>query len=369
VQGQLDTTYTFPAVPAGRYTVVVWGEKATDTLGYSIDSVESGNHIFDPRLLSNPDSVQATSAGESSIKIRWKRIPEESYAGFAGYALFYKDTNNIDGKTDSGKVNYYSSITTDSSDQTWAVASVGVTNNDPAKVQFNREHPYRFWVMSLRSDSVFFRNFAGADSTTVTWAGAAQLNLFNSGGTVTIGDTTHDTTHNAVDSFAGGTQAFQTSLTIEPGLNGTWVLADSLDPSYPSNPDLAQILIANNAGQVTLSTNKNNKPNTGATFMNRIDDAHSLDQQYYTQPLGNPSDFTQNSITLPATNSKGGVIVYEMIPDNGIDLGNGKPMFARLFIAWQPLTNSFLDLHNKLHISVSFQPGTDNGGQVHLPYY
>jgi hypothetical protein len=339
-----DSTHLFtqttlgPTIPLGDYGVVIFGVKANDSSSLSTDSSEYFG-LFDPRPLTNPTNLRATSLGPTQIGLCWTPSPTEKDSGFFRYVIYYRDTT----KNDTGRViatNQKQSPVIDSgvtinwNDSTAIVSVPGVTPQNGT----TSEWPYQFWVKSERNDSTFF--YPG-DTNSETWAGAQNL------------------TSPGADSGSGVWGGFHNSIFIG-SFNQAWAIVDD------SNRTDKQVTVTIDANNKTVTLTDTN----GCFFLDdgtgtaRMDTTYSLGSIYYKYPYATPSDFRVQSVTLPATATSTGIVLYLMIPDPLV----GNPEWARLFISRQK-DGTFINSSGGIHCDASFQPALSNDGSKHLPYY
>lgn len=336
-----DSTHLFtqttlgPTIPLGDYGVVLFGVKTNDSSSLSTDSSEYFG-LFDPRPLTNPTNLRATSLGPTQIGLCWTPSPTEKDSGFFRYVIYYRDTT----KNDTGRViatNQKQSPVIDSgvtinwNDSTAIVSVPGVTPQNGTTTEW----PYQFWVKSERNDSTFFPG----DTNSVVWAGAEQVP--RSG---------NDTGVNG-----GFLQVYNNDTIYFGTLNNQYDLA--IDSSKDGKGQVSVSIID---GNVTLSVQSPN----GIGFLARTDQDSSLGSVYYSAPLDDPSQFDQKSIQLPSP-ANGGVIVYVMMNDDVRAVGN---MWARILIRAQS-DGSYINSNGATDIKASFQPAVSNDGSQHLPYY
>lgn len=330
--GQLDTSYTFHSRQLGEYTAVIWGEKATDTVGYSLDST-LGTFTFDPRPLTNPTNLQATSSGPGKVRLKWDLPTTYSHIGMAGVAIYYRDPFLRNDSAHRLQI-----VATKDSIVRTADVSIPPLQDG---LRGSTERAVQFWVKSVRNDSVYFY---GSDTNSIIWAGA-QLFAYPP---VT---SAVDTNGKRDSSRHGWRHA------IFMGVTGTnfGVTDDSIDANAQ-----VKILIAN--GVVTL------QGMNGAAFLDgpRMDAAPTLDSIFYSSPYADPAQFNTSNVTLP-TSSDSNVVLYLKFPDL-----SWKPQlpseWARILV-YRQKDGSFVNGSGAIDIAVSFQPGVAFGGTAHLPYY
>ncbi|MDP4200146.1 MAG: fibronectin type III domain-containing protein [Bacteroidota bacterium] len=340
VAGRIDTSVTFHTLPLGRYTAVVWGEKATDTLGYSLDSARL-HFDFDPRPLMNPTNLRATSTSPTTVQLRWDLPSTNKNIGMFGYIVYYHDP--IQTRNDSG--HYAQFVPAGDSANTATVTIPPLLT----PLRGASEHPYRMWVKAIRKDSAMFY---GSDTNEIVWAGA-EINppqAFS---------LKHDSIGNPIPD--SGYHGFRHSIFMgRPANSQNWGIADDSTNQYPHQVALQ---ISGN----TLSLNTLN----GAAFLSdgglaRMDTAFDLTHIYYAVPYNDPSQFTINSVTLTNQSSGTGVVLYLMFKD--ADPAFPANEWARIFILRQA-DGTFVNHSGGVDIQVSFQPGVTQGGTSHLPYY
>ncbi len=338
-----DTTCTFTSIPGfsqgvpmGRYTVVAYGEKATDTVGYSPDSsVFSAN--FDPRPIPNPTNLKATSVGPTFVRLHWTPSPMDTSSGFYRYIIYYVDTTKIDTGHAIATIVKPQGLadTVGWNDSSITVSVPGVTPLGSTTA----EYPYMFWVKSQRIDSTIFY---GTDTNHIVWAGAEFL---PSPGLDSNG---YGGIHNSI--FIGS-------------YNQHWAIVDD------SNHSDMQVLVTINGNSVTLTARNRCRFLSDGSGGVKIDPTAGLDSIYYSQPYANippyNSPFNDTIVVLPTNPTSNGVVLYLMIPD---PLLGEKPEWARLFI--KAMSNrTFINSSNGIHVDVSFQPATSKDGGEHLPFY
>ena len=323
---RVDTSYTLHALPIGYYTIMINGEQVSDSQRLSVDTFTYSNE-FDPRPQVNPTNLQATSVGSSSVKLHWTLSPTENLAGFYRYYIYYLDPSTITGVRDTAHLA-----------QSVPKGTNEFTVNVPQPVsttgQAQAEHPYRFWVKSVRADSVQSYD----DSSSLSWSGAERV-------PVSILDTGINVGFTPIRySIYFGAYA------------GHW---DVVDDS--TRPD-AQVQVTINSDQsVTLTPEPGN-----ALLLPTVDSALDLDSIFYSAPI--TSGFTSQSVTLPASSADTlGRVVYVQIVDKSVLIG--KPEYARIFVERQNGLSSFANPSGWIDIKGSFQPGLNTAGDAHLPYY
>jgi hypothetical protein len=350
-----DTFYTFKtiqtphipgaavSIPLGRYTIKVKSLKtsASDTTIYSVDS-SLYSAFYDPLPMQNPSNLVATSINATTVALRWTLPVTDKDTGFYRYVVYYKDTTI----NDTGHVATYVPKGTNT-------VSFSVPPATGSTVTAT-EWPYEFWVKSQRIDSTFFYgpDMYGPDTNQIVWAGAEAV----------------PRNGNETDSsLQGYLQVLNGKSMYFGSLNAQWDVAE--DSSSTNNT--GQVLVSINSGIVTLSVQSYNSGLGGVGFLvqngsPRMDADSSLDSVFYTGPLNNPSQFTATSITLPATATNGGVIVYLMMNDDQTpQLGH---QWARILIRAQS-NGTFVNLNGGIDIKGSFQPGVTKDGSRHLPFY
>jgi hypothetical protein len=336
--GELDTSATFHGVTAGRYTARVWGEKATDTLGYS-ESYGRITFDFDPRPLTNPTNLRATSVGPGQIGLIWDNASTYNYTGMYETRVYYRDA--------SVKDSFHLATAIQRGSDTFGIVHQTKITVGGLKepLHGSSERAVQIWVKAMRNDSTFFYG----DSNSIVWAGAVAY----SSGTATTDTSSHhvDSTHKGfhhaifIGQIGGGTTGAQLGVS---------------DDTIDNN---AQIGLQFNSGMVTLQAQN------GAAFLDgpKIDHAISLDSIYYSAPKADPSKFNTQSIQLPAT-SDSSAIVYLKFKDFGWDKTNHPDEWARILIVRQA-DGSFINASGGIDIEVRFQPGSTFDGSSHLPYY
>jgi len=338
INNRLDTTVTFHNIPAGRYTIVVWGEKSSDTLKWSDDSTKSSVN-FDARPLENPKNLRATSSGPNAVTLKWDSSATYHYGTTAGYVIYYIDP---DIKNDSG-IKHATPVEATATSKTIVVPNFS-TDNAPNKSAL--EHQYRFWIKTVRNDSAYF--YSASDSNSITWAGAEHI---GDGGAVQL-----DSLHPNGDSSYRG---YHHALFFGPH-NGHWdVVDDSISNDY-------QISISASSGNTVTLTAHNNALFLDGLNGARMDFASDLDLLFYYTPLADPTQFNSSLVSLPTT-ADSSVVLYLMFKDPAGPLA-GKNEWARFLIKKQP-NGTYLNASRGIEIEASFQPGVNLNGDAHLPYY
>ena len=331
-------------IPLHRYTVVVHGLKTgtADTTIYSTDSAVY-SALFDPLPMENPTNLRATSVGPTQVALRWTDPVTAHDTGFLQYIVYYRDTTKFqDTGHICGQIPKWGTLG-NGNDSTITV-SVPPSNVSGSTTT---EYRYEFWVKSERNDSTFSfgPDIYGTDTNHITWAGAELI----------------PKSGNDSESYNSGCLLVPGSRSVYLGPSNSQY--DMLIDSVNSN---GQIVVDTANGVVTLKVQA-----TGMGFMNRIDPARDLDSLFYSVPLADPTQFTQTSITLPATgNDSTGVVVYlRMTDDVQPSLGN---QYARIYIRAQLSNGSFINTEGTISgvdMKASFQPGVTKDGSQHLPYY
>ncbi len=319
-------------ITLGTYAVTVSSEKtsASDTVIKSADSSQYVG-LFDPLPLQNPTNLQATSIRPTSILLRWTPSVTDKDTGFLQYVVYYRDTtlNN-----DTGHI---AATVPKNTGQNMTPVSVPPYVASGSNAQ---EWPYQFWVKSERNDSVILYgpDLYGPDTNEIVWAGAEAV------------------PHQDQDSGYNAGYAHILHTMYFGSLNGQWDVAED------STDNLGQDSVIIVDSTVTLQV----QGPDGLGFLTRVDNDSSLDSVFYTSPLDNSAQFTQNkSITLPRT-ATNGAIVYLMMNDDRQPLGN---MWARILIHAQT-NGTFVNPNGGgIDIKASFQPGVTKDGQHHLPFY
>ncbi|HET6402765.1 MAG TPA: fibronectin type III domain-containing protein [Candidatus Kapabacteria bacterium] len=326
-----------PELPEGTYLVSILGVKANDSGTQSLDSSQYSG-LFDPRPLTDPTNLRATSLGPNQIGLRWTASPTDTNAGFFRYVIYYRDTT----KNDTGHVlatNQKQPIIIDSNGAIigWndSTAIVGVPGFTPQNATTS-EWPYQFWVKSERNDSTFVYT----DTNSETWAGAAYL------------------PSPGVDS-GGGWGGIHNSIFIG-SFNQNWAIVD--DSNRTADMQVKVTIDISNRTVMLTAENNTAFLLDNSTGTARMDTAYSLGSIYYKYPY--VADFTVTSVTLPQFATSTGIVLYLMIPDPL--LGN-KPEWARLFI--KSFGGTFINSTSGIHCDASFQPATSFDGGTHLPYY
>ncbi len=348
-----DTFYTFASligaapnsgIPEGTYALTVYSEK-TGTKDTTIISVDSSVYIglFDPLPMQNPTNLRATSTGPTMMLLRWTDPVTDKDTGFLQYVVFYRDTTLSTLANDSGHL--LITVPKGGNDST---IQVGVP---PASGTFvtSQEYPYQFWVKSERRDSTFFYNLPlfGPDTNHIVWAGAEM-----------------------VPKTSNDTSVWNAGYLLVPNLKTMYFgsLNQQYDLAVDSTDNTGQVIVTVGADSIVTLTVQS--PN-GAGFLTRMDVDSSLDSVFYTAPLADPTQFSNAPIALPkyTTNRgvNGGVIVYLMM--NGDQPPVGQHQWARILIHAQQ-GGTFVNPNNGgIDVKGSFQPGLDQSGQVHLPFY
>lgn len=348
-----DTFYTFKTmqspqipgtstpIPIGRYSVVVRGIKtsASDTTIYSVDS-SIYSAFYDPLPMQNPSNLVATSTGPSAVELRWTLPVTDKDTGFYRYVVYYRDTTI----NDTGHVATYvpKGINT-------AFVSVPPATGSTVTAT---EWPYEFWVKSQRNDSTFFYgpDMYGPDTNHIVWSGAEAVPK--------NGNETDSSLQGYLQILNGKSMYFGS-------LNAQWDVAED------STDNTGQVVVNIIGNIVTLNVQSHNGGLGGVGFLvqngsPRMDGDSSLDSIFYTGPLNNPSQFTATSVTLPASPTNGGVIVYLMMNDDQTpQLGH---QWVRILIRAQP-GGTFVNSNGGIDIKGSFQPGVTKDGSRHLPFY
>jgi hypothetical protein len=326
--GELDTSHTFHSLPADEYTAIVWGEKATDTIGYSLDSAV-GSFKFDPRPLTNPTNLRATSIGPNRVRLKWDVPTTYANTGMLGYEGYYRTTVRNDSAHRLAFISKVDSFTVASADVSTPILQTLLRGSAESAVQF--------WVKSIRNDSAQFYG----DSNSITWAGAQVFTSapkIDTGGKV---DTSHHGFRHAIFMGVTGTSFGVTDDTIDQN---------------------AQIKITINNDQVTLDGMN------GAKFLDgRMDAAPSLDSIFYSSPYDDPSQFNTPSVTLPATGDSN-LVLYVMFPDRS--WGPNYPNEWARILVYRQRNGTYVNAGGGIDVAVSFQPGVaSDGSSSHLPYY
>ena len=327
--GELDTNYRFHSLPLGEYTAVVWGEKATDTVGYSVDS-GIGSFIFDPRPLTNPSNLRATSKESNMVRLTWDLPASYSNDGMVGFQVYYRDP----------AIPHDSAHRLGTPVHKDSLASHTVDVRIPplqTVLRGSSERAVQMWVKSVRDDSTQFYE----DSNSIVWAGAVRMDdpAARPDTTGKI-DTSHKGFRHAI--FMG-----QTGTTFG-------VSDDTIDAN-------AQVQISINGGQVTL------QGVNGAKFLDgHVDPAPSLDSIFYVTPYDNPSQFNTPSVTLPPSGDSN-LVLYVMFPDRSWDKLTPNE-WARILV-YRQSDGTYVNARGGIDIAVSFQPGVTSDGNSHLPYY
>lgn len=330
VTGRLDTSVTFRSLPMGTYTAFVWGEKATDTLGYSLDYAK-WSFYFDPRPLQNPTNLQATSISTNTVALKWDYPASHLDSGSRGYVIYYR---NPDIRNDSA---HFGGSTRGNDTNSWTVNLPPL----PSQILGAVEHEYQMWVKSIRNDSTFFYS----DSNTVVWAGAERLPT--QGGDSSIHP---DSTHSIP---VGSFRLIRHSIIFE-NVNSQWEVAD--DSGHTDQ----QITITPSGQSVILTAA------TDVSFSSQIDQARSLDTLFYSTPI--TSGFNQSSLTLDPAPDDLGRVIYVQLTDRNRVRGN-KPEWARIFILHQSDGTFINPTMGGIDIQASYQPGVTPSIDAHLPYY
>ncbi|GEM_PF-2524492 len=348
--GHLDTTYTFPNMGLGRYTVFVRGVKSTDSL--SIDSTGFSND-FDPRPLLNPTNLRATcgasganGTGNNIIDLKWDNPPTDTNIGFMRYIIYYRDTTVTNTQWQASPLPTIVHGTAIPNEYQIPVAAPIAQQ----QAGFQPYYPYQFWIKSERNDSTFF--YGGSDTSSIVWAGSAFV---------------------APNGVADSLPADSSVRTLLNGGSGLGLCRHSLyfgplgqNISVVDSTSDAQVILSVNGNTATLSV-----ANTGVGFLNdgtgnaRIDTAAALDSVYYAAPLADPSKFTIKSVTLPTVATSTGVIVYLMMTDDIVPLRGYQ--WARIFI--HQVNGGFVTADKAILVRASFQPGVSKDGSKHLPFY
>ena len=322
----VDTNYIVSGLPIGYYTIMINGEQVSDTVRLSVDTFTYSNE-FDPRPLTNPTNVQATSVGPSQVKLHWTPSPTETLDGFYKYYVYYLDPSPLTNITDSA--HFVQGVPKGTNELTVSIPQPANTTGVN-----QAEHPYRFWVKSVRADSVQFYD----DSSSVIWSGAetVPVSIVDVGLNIGFAPIRHSI-------FFGS-------------YSGHWDVVDD------SNRSDAQVEVTINSDQsVTLTPVAGN-----AMLLPEVDPALDLDSIYYSVPF--TSGFSSQSITLPASPTDTlGRVVYVQIVDKTVLVGAYE--YARIFVNHQSGLSSFVNPGGWIDIKGSFQPGLDKAGDAHLLYY
>ena len=309
--GRGDTVYTFHNIPPGRYTVRAWGERFPDaTKPDSVVLSQFSQFVSfdnDPKPVASPSAVYASSgAGPNFVNLFWPRSADAINKGFGGYIIRYVDTTN----TINPKLIL---LVPTSINTTGAICSAIVTV--PGKPTVPSEIPYKFWVKSVRKDSV-----ESNDSVGISWSGAERL-----------------------VSIAGTTQ-FKIDTGVFIGSNGTGYTIGAYDPTSTN----AMFKILYDGTTVSFSARN------GTTFSSKVDVVGNLDSTYFSRPFTDAELQQATAVSLP-TAATSGAQVYALLP------GGGR---ARIFIG-AAQGGGYIQAGNFLTITVSFQPTQT----THLPYF
>jgi hypothetical protein len=300
-----DTLFhIFSDLPPGNYLIAVWGKRFADparpdSLVLSREAIARSIR-FDPREVFSPPELRAVADGSSSVRLDWDPPSSNSNEGLLGYRIYYHDAAIV------------------TNPKVFVGAFVGPTDSTKPSIQIVAEPSNtdvrgpvgKFWIKALRVDSVESR-----DSAIIYWSGAAQLHTG-----------TNDSLRIGADSaifFGSDKGGVPVNAGVDAGTAG------------------AQIIVRENAGIITL------EGVNGTTFIPKGDTVSELREQFFSRPFEN-SEFTENSITLPATASKN-FVVYALF---------GTKTRARIMIKRQP-NGTFVTTMRGIAIQASFQPVPD----------
>ncbi len=303
--GRGDTIYTFHNIPPGRYTVRAWGERYPDAA--KPDSVVLSQFFQfisfdnDPKPVSAPSAVYASSGGSpNTVNLFWQRSPDEANKGFLGYIIRYVDTTN----TFNPKL-----ITAMTLQPGVGIGVVRASIVVPGNLTIPSEKPYKFWVKSIRKDSV-----ESSDSIGISWSGAERLPI-------------------------GGynNNQFKIDTGVFIGAIGTGYNIAAYDATSVN----AMFKILYDGTTVSFAALH------GTTFSSQVDTASSLDGGYFSRPFTDAELMTATSVSLPVlpTGSTSGAEVYALLP------GGSR---ARIFVS--SVNSQYIQIGNNLNITVSFQP-------------
>jgi hypothetical protein len=239
-----DTSYIFHNIAPGRYTLKVFGERVPDA---AIDSLVLSkfpalySFTFDPTPVLAPLGLQAHSAGQGLVDVRWDPSPSIAQLGMIGYIVRYRDSTST-----SAKLIYHSRPANSLTPSVQIQFPLTSTGDDL---------PYIIWVKAIRNDST-----ESPDSVSIVWSGARRLGLGQS--TVRIGK----------KFFIG--------------------LYNSLYDLVELDQPVAQVRVNATGSEIMLEALE------GAKFSKRIDVA-GIDSVFFSAPFP-VSDFTETSLTLPS---------------------------------------------------------------------
>lgn len=295
-----DTSVIFKNITLGRYTVRVWGQhsSALDTLILS-KYPQSLSFDFDPRPVSAPKQIFATSIGPTTVKLFWLKSISENQIGMVGYIIRFKDTTRSNGPLITVSPNK-------EKDTNFATKYISAVVTVPARPNSTiPEYPYKFWVKAIRQDSV-----ESEDSIGISWSGAERI--------------------------PGISLPVRLDTGIFMGIVGpTYNLVQTV-PTGPS----AQLLVTQSNGDVLV------KALNGTKFVNRVDNDSSLDANFFAAPFLN-SEFTETQLRFPASGNDKGAIIYALLPDKNR---------ARILFQKDTSGGSYIRPGNTISIQASFQP-------------
>ena len=335
-----DTSIIFKSKDSGRYTVWIYGVHSADTIRLSSDSLQYSSW-FDPRPLTNPTNLRATSISPTQVKLRWDSSTTEKYMGFLGYAVYARDPSNTSPFKDSARL-----LVTLPAGTAREYIAQAVPFSPPTQTTTTTavEHSNGYFVKSVRFDSTIV--WGATDSNMIIWAGAQPVPA------QTGTDTGSGFNSNS------GYRMIHNSMYF-----GTF--GSQPDVVDDSNRTDKQVTVTFSNGSVTLAAG------IGATFLNSGEPlTHQVwdsSARFYTTPItsGSVATITLDSSSTDTT----GRLIYLQFNDLTDGLPN-QPEYARFFVHRQ-LNGSFINPDNGgIDIKGYYQPGiTSTGTAAHLPYY